>query len=144
MRSIVNSLISNNEKKQYLRTGILFLLAILIMCFYEEVFGQETVKETMAALSNAFFVPGALFFGFGVLGWVASDGMFDMFSYAVSRFSLHHIIPGMPQKEKCESFYEYKQVKAEKRKKWNPVLLIAGLVGIVIGIIFTILFSNME
>ena len=106
MRNILHNLNSNKTLKQYLLTGMLFLVVAILVCVDGELFGQESAKEVCRVLSNAFFVPGVVFGGFGVLSWIAGEGNFDMITFAFTNFSLHNLIPTLPQKEKkYKDFY---------------------------------------
>ncbi len=129
------------HKKSYFATATVFLAVAVGYLITSGVFSQESAKEVFALLSNAFFIPGVLFFGIGGLSWCAYEGTFDMISYSFTRYGIHNLIPGM-QKDKPEEFYEYKQEKEEKRGKkgWLKDALIVGLIGIVVSVVFLVVY----
>jgi len=137
----------NNEKKKpdkikyLITTGVYMVLAVLFM-WNDGVFGKESVQEVLGSISNGFFISGGLFAGVGALSFIGSKGTYDTLSYGVSKIGIHHIIPGMP-KEVPESFYDYKMAKEEKGRVWFPNLLWTGLAGIVISVIFVVIYSFM-
>lgn len=89
-------------------------------------------------LSDAFFVPGIVVFLVGVLVWVSTTGFFDSIAYVVN-IGFRALVPFMRRGE-YEKYYDYKLRKGEKRIKGYGFILISGLVYLLIGAIFAILF----
>lgn len=138
MKDIVDK---SKNKKNYVITIVWYLIAVLICAFYEGLWEQESLKDIIGVLSDIFLIPAMFFAGFGALSFAASEGAYDMLSYAVSNFSLHHIIPGVRQKEKYESFYEYKKAKEQKGKPWLSHVFFVGLAGLAISLILVGIYS---
>lgn len=89
-------------------------------------------------LSDAFFVPGIVVFLVGVLVWVSTTGFFDSIAYVVN-IGFRALVPFMRRGE-YEKYYDYKLRKGEKRIKGYGFILISGLIYLLIGAIFAILF----
>ena len=123
-----------------LRWLSLTIMALIAMYFIELPFEQSSAKEVVGAISNCFVVPGIIFTGFGGLSFVAHLGGYDSFGYMFSNFSLHSLIPGK-HPTKYKTFYEYKEAKNKKGRKWLPQSLITGLINIGIGAIFLIVYA---
>ena len=103
-----------------------FVLAIPLGLFKGEI-------PLVHVLCNAFFVCGVLEGGVGLLTWAASEGTFDIFSYA-GKVILYKFKP----KEKLPSYYDYIQERKENRKGWLKELAVCG--GVCILIAFVLLF----
>lgn len=105
---------------------LVFLLSIPLGLFK----GDYAISHV---LCNAFFVGGVLEGGVGLLTWAASEGTFDIFSYA-GKVVLYKFKP----KEKLPSYYDYIQERKENRKAWLKELAFCG--GVCILIAFVLLF----
>lgn len=92
------------------------------------------------AVCDGFSIVGVLETCLGLLLWIAGDGFFDSISYAM-KSAAHLFIPG-GAKRSHQSFYDYKQKKAEKRKNRSAagVLLRSGLLLIALGVVFTVIW----
>jgi len=128
------------DKLKYLITGIVFLVIALAFMWNDGIFEKESVKEVMGSISNGFFITGGLFAGVGALSFIGSKGTYDTLSYGVSKIGIHHLIPGMPR-EDAESFYDYKVAKDKKGRVWFPNLLFVGLAGILLSVVFVVIYS---
>ncbi len=132
-----------NQKQKKLVQGLVYggilIAAILIFASIEGIFSLRDPKEILGVLSDACFVPGVLFTGVGAFSWISSKGGYDAFGYAFSNFSLHNLFP-TKQPKKYKSLYDYKQEKDEKGRKWLPELLIIGLISLVLGSLFLVLY----
>lgn len=125
-----------------IRLGICCAFVLLLGTYVandRSLFSAPDMKSALSALSDAFFVPGALLTCVGGLTWIASKGQFDAFGYVFSKFSFHSLIPGSVRsmEEKAENLYEYKLKKDKKGRKWLKYALITGLVSLGIGAAFT-------
>lgn len=133
--------------KEFLKKYAVSILTALVlgigMAVYRDLGGASDFRAACSVLSDCFFLPGALMAGLGVLTFMASKGQYDAFGYIFSRFSLHSLIPGRVTKmdEPVKSFYEYKEKKNEKGRKWQPQMLWTGLACLAIAVIFTILYA---
>lgn len=87
--------------------------------------------EILAALCDAFFVPGIIYLSVGVLLYVSNEGFFDIFAYG--GHSLLLLFTPFRKPENQEHYYEYKQARAERRKQPKPVLLVIGAVFVLLA-----------
>ena len=108
--------------------GSTALAAILLFFVFRQ--RQASIPQ---ALCNAFFVCGVLEGGVGLLTWAASQGAFDIFSYAAKV-----IIYKFKPKEKLPTYYDYTHRSSENRKAWLKSLTICG--GVCVAIAFVFLF----
>lgn len=140
-------MIDGEEKRQiiisYVKWSIV-CVAIAIFCFFvtEKPYAQANATEVIGKIGNCFTVPGVLLSGIGGLSYISYLGGFDSLAYAFSNFGLHNIWVKR-QPERYKSFYEYKEAKNKKGRKWLPKTLSVGLVSLGIGLIFTVIYIFM-
>ena len=128
------------DKTKYLITVIVFLVTGLMFMWNDGILEKESAKEVMGSISNGFFVTGGLFAGIGALSYIGSKGTYDILSYGFTKIGIHQLIPGLP-KDVPESFYDYKIAKEEKGRTWFSNLLWVGLSGILVSVVFVIIYS---
>jgi hypothetical protein len=119
--------------------GIMALITVIMVISFGYS-RDDSLATKYTILSDSFFVPGAVALMVGLLIWVSTTGFFDAIAYGATVF-----IKGFTKfkrTERFERFYEYKERKAEGRGFKHGYLLICGLVYLLIGAIFTMLFSN--
>ncbi len=116
------------------------LVFAAIIAYSKGVFsGELSSSGLFGALSDAFFVPGVLFAGFGVLLKVAEGGFFDGISFGLKRAVLS-FIPGARIKKE-ENYAQYKERKEKNRRHAKMAsVLISGIVFIVIAAVFLIFY----
>ena len=93
-------------------------------------------------LAAAFTVPGLLAVLIGALVWVSTTGVFDALTFGVG-ILFKGLLP-FKKGERFERFYDYKARKDEKRLTGYGFIVISGAIFLVIGIIFTALFSKIS
>ena len=121
--------------KRYLYAILGGLAAAVYLMYYEGLFvGGLDAATVMMMLSDAFFIPGAVMLGVGLLVWVAGEGMFDMMAYGVK------LLWDVAFKHEWESYHDYRSRKAEKEKMKVGFLTWVGLAFILLGAVFTGLF----
>ena len=100
---------------------------------------QAEGRAVFHILSDSFLLPAVLLGGFGALGYVASQGFFDLFRYAG-----HIIWSGFRHpKERFSSYYDYKNHLASERKTWLPDMLLVGLVFFALSVVCYIIYGGM-
>lgn len=122
-------------------TAFLALLCALGVANYRGLFaGGVSPADALKHASDGFFVSGALFFGFGALAWVSSSGFFDMLSYGFK--SVWYLFTPATKPRGSGGFYEYKVMKAERRKEQGTVrhIAIVGLAELVIAALLTVVW----
>lgn len=140
---------SDVEQKKFIKGliisyGVCFLIAAglcLWIAAAQGVFELTEPREIFAVLSDAFFVPGVLVAGFGLLYKIAAGGALDGVSFGLKRAFLSLIPGGRLKKE--ENYAQYKERKEKRRKNIKIAApLIVGAVFIVVAAIFLILYSK--
>jgi hypothetical protein len=126
--------------KKYLKyiitTGIGILMCVGVILI-GDISNQESISDVMKILTNAFFVPGILILGFGLLILASNGGTFDMLSYGTKKF---FDLFRRPQYRKItDTFYDYRKAKQE-----NPIdfmyMIFIGLGFLVISVVFLVLY----
>ena len=75
-------------KGKLIRYGISSLICIIIafcVLLGKDIFHQDDPKAIYHILTDAFFVPGVVMAGFGLLVFSTNEGTFDMLTYGVRR-----------------------------------------------------------
>lgn len=97
------------------------------------------VREQMGILSDAFFVPGIIIAGAGLIIFASNGGAFDMLAFGAIMF--FNLFRKDLSKRKYKDFYEYRQAKKDKKRDM-AFMLIVGVAFMVIAAIFLILYYN--
>ena len=101
------------------------LAVFLGLAVYRGVFVSRDKAQIYMGLCDAFFVPGAFLFCFGILAFCAYGGAFDIFSYGVK--SLKVLFTPFGKAEKHQTYYDYKLAKEARRQRPKPRTLILGM-----------------
>lgn len=130
-----------NRFKRFLIALALGLVMAFLISAYRGLFSVTTTADRMLCLCDGFSVSGLLFLSIGLMALIAGEGGFDVLIYAVMK-GLHHIVPGRFG-EDVGTYYDYKLVKMEKKKKSPAFLAVAGAVLLGIGLIFMAIWYSM-
>lgn len=126
------------KKKRLMRYGItagIGLVLVFLVFLLRDGFSKElSVTEHFRFLSDAFFIPGVLLFGVGMLVFLSGVGMFDILGYSIGLFFR------IRRTSKHESYVEYKERKNLQGTKPCAFLMLTGLGFIVVGALFTALY----
>ena len=115
---------------------VVFLLCAVIW----GLFDQSEPLEIVRVLADSFFIPGALFVGISLIGWMSTKGAYDIFGYSIRG------LLSLWKKEsyfKSNSYYDYKQKKDEERKPMSKHMLFVGLIFLALGIVMTVVYLSM-
>ena len=121
----------------YVITSAIGLGVTLIIILAKGIYSQTETTAVMQILCDAFFVPGIILAGVGLIVWASNGGAFDMLGYGVRLF--FDMFRKDVTKRKYKDFYEYRQAKKQSGRKVG-FMLIVGLVFIAISCIFLILY----
>ena len=108
---------------KYLITVVVGLSLAAWVALSKNIFAETRIDIIFNTLSDAFFVPGVLITGMGGLMFVASEGMFDIFSYGITSFI---DLFRKEKRNKYHTFYDYRQSKADRDFSFG-FMLICGL-----------------
>lgn len=126
--------------KNYIITTVVGLFMVGILLLYKDVFHQESTKDVFHVLTDAFFVPGVLITGFGLLVVANNGGTFDMISYGM--LLVFNLFRSDMAKRKYKTFYDYRVAKSENKQSYGYFLII-GIGLIAISIIFLTVYSKL-
>ena len=131
-------------KKQIKTYAITLAVAVAIMIGVSALRGAFTTafspKEAIRCACDAFFVTGILYLCVGGIIWASKMGTFDGFGYSFSLWKQRYTNNKRDWRNE-ESFYDYKERKAEKKKgrQVNHVLIV-GAVFVMIAAILLLVF----
>lgn len=109
--------------KKYFITLILGFLAVGGILWAKDILAQTELVRIFHILCDAFFAVGTLITCIGLLVFSSNEGTFDMIVYGVSSFfDLFRTV----SKKKYETFYDYRESRADKKISFG-FLLICGL-----------------
>lgn len=129
-------------KKKLLQYGISICAGALIAYWVLETEGLFLasgwpIDTLMMILCDAFFVPGIFLSLLGALVWIASTGFFDALGYALHVAS-HILIPIL--KNEYDTYYDFKEARAEKRSATPYFLIFVGLGFLAVSLVFLLLW----
>jgi len=127
--------------KKVLNYVIPFLICAIITVVILAGKGSFTKSGSplMVDLCDAFFVPGILMFGFGVLVFATNGGTFDMLAFGIRK--LFDLFKRDLTKVKYRTFYDYRAAQREKKRSFLNFIFV-GLGFIIVSVIFLILYSR--
>ena len=117
--------------------SILMIGIFCLVFFLRQDFG-------LRGWSDAFFIDGAILAGFGLLAWIAGNGVFDMMGYGLYRAVSVFKFKGEIRYKNADSFKEKRNEIRCKSPFFFQIYLIFGGVLLIAGIIFAILFMNVK
>ncbi len=134
-----------NIKRTIISYSVTFVLAAavtIMILFYKNAFEIKSLRTLYGVLSDAFFVPGVILIGFGIMVHIAEGGFLDGISYSLRRAALSFIPGGRIKKE--ETYQEYKERKNDTRKKTEVIsMYVVGGVFVLTAIVFVMLYSSL-
>ena len=104
------------------------------------MYAQATDAWTVRCWHDAMFSGALLWLGFGGMMFVAATDFFDIFGYAFS--SLFVLFSPLKSPKEHKHFYEYKQERADKRKKKEEERKTGNLVPLTMLIVGVLLLAG--
>ena len=125
-----------NSIKKYLGSFITFLVGAaicLIILFSKNIFQETDPMKIYRTLTDAFFVPGIIIAGFGLLVLASNGGAFDMLSYGMMRFIslFKHDLNDI----RFKTYSEYVSAKHETKHPYMYIVWV-GLFYIALSLLF--------
>ncbi len=122
---------------KYLITLLIGAGMVLLIAVSKGIFSQTLPVDIYRILIDAFFVPGVVITGFGLLVFASNEGTFDGIVYGVSSFI---DIFRKKSKKKYATYFDYKESRVDKR---NPFLfmVICGSVFLIVSFVFLYLYN---
>ena len=126
--------------KSYLITFGIGLTLVLLIVLFKDIFHAKDAIKVFHILSDAFFVPGVLIAGFGLLVLASNGGTFDVLTYGIIRFFTFF---KKDLRVKHKTFYEYRTAQQENPRKFL-YLVLTGLAFIVFSVIFLLIYLKLN
>ena len=130
------------DKKNLWSTVILIAVAMmmfLVCATVWDLFSQTETAQFIRILADCCTVPGILYVGVTLIGWIGSKGTFDIFGYSVG--GLFRLLRRDAYDRRSETFYDYRVKKDENRKPFNWTMLWVGLGLLLLAVVFSVVFS---
>lgn len=121
----------------YVVSAVVGMVVFTIIVCTKKIWNYDDGKQVMRILSDAFFVPGVILAGVGLLIFASNGGAFDMLSYAFIRF--FDLFRRDVRNKKYKDFYEYREAKKDK-KRGMAFMLIVGVIFIALAGIMLIAY----
>lgn len=125
---------------EYLICAGIILAAALAIALSRGLFSLGSRQEVFGTLSDSFAVPGLMMAGVGGISFMSTKGAYDLFGYALSRITLHELLPFRRTYERPGTLLEYKKQREEKGRRWLPAALQTGLGAVALGMMFLLLY----
>jgi len=122
---------------KYLIIIFIGLLTALYIATTKKIFEKTSLETIFHILSDAFFVPGVVITGMGLLIYCSNEGAFDGITYAMMAFI--NMFRSKSER-KYHTYLEYKQRPRSATKV--SFILISGLIILSISIIMFIIYKN--
>lgn len=115
----------------------LFVAAMILVGL--GTFTQTSKSVIFGDLADAFFVPGVVILGIGLLLFASNGGAFDMLRYSVIK--LFTLFRRDLTKVKYRTFYDYRKAQSEHKRSFL-YMLVVGAVFLVLAVVFFILYRT--
>ena len=114
------------EKRAFFVSLVIGTVISVVVSLFRGVGAGKTAAENLIGFSAGFFVTGVLFAGIGGLLIISTaTDFFDMLTYGFK--SLVVLFTPFKNPKDHPRFYDYKQIRKEKRGEVKTFLLFAGL-----------------
>ena len=128
------------EKKNIIRLiiqiAIGLIIAVGVMTSQGAFAEGVSAADRILAIGNGFSVIALLYISFGLLVWISTTGVLDIFSFALQK-GAHFLIP-FSTREANGKFYEFKVEKRKQKGKGQYMTLLVGLGFLMIAIALTV------
>lgn len=114
---------------------------IAFLVIWSKGFFTDRASVNLQILSDAFFVAGILMTLFAGMMYVSSEGALIGIGFVLRNVVLTFIPMGRAKHERYADYRERKLSEAKKHN--NHYILVTGLVFLFIGIVFTVIWSEM-
>ena len=128
----------NDTAKKTIIDLVLGFVMALSCAFLLDVFHAETLRDVYRLLSDCFFLPTTILLGSAGLNWAKNGGVWDGLGFTFKTM-IARMQPNYESKR--ITFAEYRQKREEKSSSSLPSLL-AGLVYLVLAVVFLVLFNT--
>ena len=128
------------QKSLLIKYSVCFGIASLItfIVFWIRGFFTDNVGVNIQILSDGFFISGILFCAIAGMLFISDEGGFLGITYVIRNVVLIFIPMG---RSKHELYADYRERKLnEYKKRFDFCILVTGLIFLIVGIIFTVIW----
>lgn len=122
---------------KYLIPFFVCAIAVILILASRGAFAKSG-RPLMTDLCDAFFVPGIIMAGFGLLIFATNGGAFDMLAFGVRK--LFDLFKKDLTKVKYRTFYDYREAQKEKKRSFLN-LVIVGVGFLLASMVFLIVYE---
>ncbi len=124
--------------KKYLITLLIGFLGVGLVVLMRDIFSQTELSAIFHTLTDAFFAVGVFITGAGLIVFTSNAGAFDLIAYGLSSFA---DMFRKKENKKHESFYDYKESRADKKTGFG-FLLICGAFFLTVSFVMLFLYHQ--
>ncbi len=124
--------------KKYLITLLIGFIGVGAVLLIRDVFSMTEAAAIFHTLTDAFFISGVFITSAGAIVFTSNEGAFDMLAYGLSSFA---DMFKKKENRKYESFYDYKESKADKKAGFG-FLLICGAFFLIVSFVMLFLYHQ--
>ncbi len=114
-------------------------IALALIYYLTKIPSDPKASDYLKILSDSALIPGIILLCIYILISINKEGLFDGLTYS-AKYVTSKFIPTKRTYEN-ESYYDYKQAKAEKRKEIHLECLIVSIAFICLSIIFYLIYK---
>lgn len=129
------------KKLSYIITSAFCAVITVVVLLTRETFSQTNTLTVYKDLCDAFFLPGVMTLGFGLLVFVSNGGAFSMLKFSVIKFV--DLFRRDLTKVKYRTYYDYKEANKDNKNDFGFMLII-GAVFVAISVVFLILYHSID
>ena len=115
------------------------MMLFLICASVWDLYAQTETRQIIRILADCCTVPGVLYVGMSLIGWIGSKGTFDIFGYSVG--GLFRLLRRDAYEHRAETFYDYRTKKDQERKPFQWGMMWVGLVFVLLAVALSVAFS---
>lgn len=127
------------KKLSYVITAVFCAVIVLALLWARDTFSQTSIITIYKDLCDAFFVPGVVSLGLGLLVFASNGGAFTMLKFGMIK--LADLFRRDLTKVKYRTFYDYKEATKDNINDFW-FLIIVGAAYILVAVVFLILYNT--
>lgn len=122
--------------KKYLIALLIGFIGVGLIIWLRDIFSQTELSAIFHILTDAFFAVGVFITGAGLIVFTSNEGAFDLLAYGLSSFA---DMFRKKSNKKYETFYDYKESRADKKTGFG-FLLICGVFFLTVSFVMLFLY----
>ena len=126
------------EYKEYAITTAVGLAIAVIMTLSRGIFQEDEIDMIITIISDAFFIPGVLLIGVGLIVYASNEGLFLSLSYGFKAIG-RTITAKKDEQLMDEKYHEYYTRQMQKKSKCKHFLIVGGAF-VVMSLVFVVVY----